>query len=38
MNILIVSERDDNYCYDMAGRLYEKFSDSVFEDIFAELE
>jgi mRNA interferase RelE/StbE len=36
MNILIVSERDDNYCYEMAARLYDKFGDRVFEDIFDE--
>lgn len=37
MNILVVSERDDNYCYEMAARLYEKFGDKVFDDIFEEL-
>jgi mRNA interferase RelE/StbE len=38
MNILIISERDDNYCYEMATRLYDKFGDRVFEDIFEEFE
>ncbi|MBZ4647417.1 MAG: plasmid stabilization system [Clostridia bacterium] len=38
MNILIISERDDNYCYNMAARLYEKYGDRVFEDIFETLE
>ncbi|WP_236860206.1 type II toxin-antitoxin system RelE family toxin [Candidatus Formimonas warabiya] len=38
MNILIISERDDNYCYQMAARLYEKFGNKVFENIFSELE
>ncbi len=37
MNILIVSDRDDNYRYEMAARLYEKFGDKVFNDIFEQL-
>ena len=34
MNIVVMSQRDDNYCYDMAGKLYEKYGDDIFEDIF----
>lgn len=34
MNIVVISQRDDNYCYDMAGKLYEKYGDDIFEDIF----
>ena len=34
MNIVVMFQRDDNYCYDMAGKLYEKYGDDIFEDIF----
>jgi mRNA interferase RelE/StbE len=36
MNIIVISKRDDNYCYDLAGKLYEKYGDKIFEDIFEE--
>lgn len=36
MNIIVISQRDDNYCYDMAGKLYEKYGDEIFKDIFNE--
>ena len=36
MNIVVISERDDQYCYDMAARLYEKYGDKIFSDIFEE--
>jgi mRNA interferase RelE/StbE len=38
MNVLIISERDDNYCYEMAARLYDKFGEKVFKDVFGEVE
>lgn len=34
MNIIVISTRDDNYCYDLAGKLYEKCGDELFMDIF----
>ena len=34
MNIVVISERNDQYCYDMAARLYEKYGDKIFTDIF----
>ena len=37
MNIVVVSERDDNYCYEQASRLYQIYGDKIFQDIFQEL-
>lgn len=34
MNIIAISKRDDNYCYEMAGKLYGKYGDDLFMDIF----
>ena len=34
MNIVVISERDDNYCYDLALKLYQKYGDKIFENIF----
>lgn len=34
MNIIVISQRDDNYCYDLAAKLYEKYGDDIFDDIF----
>jgi mRNA interferase RelE/StbE len=34
MNIIVISARDDNYCYDLAGLIYEKYGDKIFDDIF----
>ena len=34
MNIVVISQRDDNYCYDLAAKLYEKYGDGIFDDIF----
>ena len=36
MNILVISERDDDYCYDMAAKLYDRFGDEIFADIFSD--
>ena len=36
MNVLVIAERDDQYCYDMAARLYEKYGDKIFTDIFSD--
>lgn len=36
MNIMVISQRDDNYCYDLVAKLYEKYGDDVFKDIFEE--
>lgn len=34
MNIVVISERDDNFCYDLASALYTKYGDEIFKDIF----
>jgi len=34
MNIIAISERDDNYCYDLAAELYQKYGDDIFNNIF----
>lgn len=34
MNIIVISERDDDYCYVMAAKLYKKYGDSIFNDTF----
>ena len=36
MNILVVSERDDDLCYEVATKLYERYGTEVFKDIFEE--
>lgn len=36
MNIIVISQRDDNYCYDMAAKLYDKYGDDIFKDVFGE--
>lgn len=34
MNIVVISQRDDNYCYDLATKLYDKYGDAIFDNIF----
>ena len=34
MNILVISPRDDDFCYKLAREIYKKYADSVFEDHF----
>lgn len=34
MNIVVISPRDDNACYDLAAKLYDKYGDDIFKDIF----
>lgn len=36
MNIVVISHKDDNYCYDLAAKLYEKYGDELFKDVFDE--
>ena len=36
MNIMVISQRDDNYCYDLAAKLYDKYGDEVFKYVFEE--
>ena len=36
MNIVVISKRDDNYCYELAAKLYGKYDDSIFDDIFVD--
>lgn len=37
MNVVVISERDDNYCYDMAAKLYEKYGEEIFTDKFEKM-
>ena len=37
MNIIVISECDDNYCYDLAAKLYEKYGEDIFKDIFNDM-
>ena len=37
MNIVVISERDDNFCYDLAAKLYEKYGADLFKDFFDDL-
>ena len=34
MNIVVISERDDNYCYDLVAQMYTKYGEAIFTDIF----
>lgn len=34
MNIIVISQRDDNYCYDLAAKLYDKYGEDIFKDVF----
>lgn len=36
MNVVVISQRDDNYCYELAAKLYDKYGDEIFEDVFGE--
>ncbi|MGN0484860.1 MAG: type II toxin-antitoxin system RelE/ParE family toxin [Lachnospiraceae bacterium] len=36
MNIIVISQRDDNGCYEQAAKLYEKYGNAIFRDIFEE--
>ena len=37
MNIVVISPRDDNYCYELAKTIYAKYGKSLFKDIFDSL-
>jgi mRNA interferase RelE/StbE len=37
MNIIVISQRDDNYCYELVAKLYQKYGDAVFENKFEAL-
>lgn len=34
MNIVVISRRDDNGCYELAAKLYEKYGNKLFSDVF----
>ena len=34
MNILVISPRNDDFCYKLAGDLYKKYGKAIFEDNF----
>lgn len=37
MNIVVISVRDDNFCYDLAAKLYKKYGDEIFKNTFREM-
>ena len=37
MNIVVISQRDDNYCYELAVKFYKKYGKGLFKDIFDKL-
>ena len=37
MNIVVISKRSDDYCYELAGKLYKKYGDEIFRDLFDNL-
>ncbi len=37
MNIIVISERDDRYCYELAANLYKKYGEEIFKDIFEKM-
>ena len=36
MNIIVVSERSEDFCYEIAVKLYEKYGSEIFKDVFEE--
>ncbi len=34
MNIVVISARDDDYCYKLAAAIYKKYGTEIFDDIF----
>lgn len=36
INIIVISQRDDDYCYELAAKLYDKYGEDVFKDVFGE--
>lgn len=36
MNIVVISERDDNYCYELAAKTYQKYGAEIYKDVFGE--
>ena len=36
MNIVVISQRDENYCFDLAEKQYDKNGGEIFADIFEE--
>lgn len=38
MNIVVISKREDDYCYELVAKLYEKYGDSIFDDIFNDIQ
>ena len=37
MNILVISERKDEFCYTLAAKMYAKYGMDVFQDVFDKL-
>lgn len=35
MNIVVISERDDEHCYELAAQMYEKYGEKVFMNIYS---
>lgn len=36
MNIIVISERNDNFCYDLVLTMYEKYGENLFQNIFTD--
>lgn len=36
MNILVISQRNDNFCYDLVTKIYDKYGEDIFKDVFGE--
>ena len=36
MNIVVISQRDDEYCREIAAKLYNKYGDDIFSNMFSE--
>lgn len=38
MNIIVISERSEDFCYEIAAKLYEKYGTEIFRNIFEDFE
>lgn len=34
MNIVVISERDENHCYEVANKRKKKYKENIFKDVF----
>lgn len=38
MNIIVISERNDSNCYELASQLYKKYGEAIFTNIFSAMD